>query len=263
MFVHNLDPILLDLGIISIRWYSIAYVLGIILGWWYGKKIIFKLKKKQNIDVSAENFDDLITYLIISIIVGGRLGYVIFYNPYFYLTNPFDIIKVWQGGMSFHGGLLGVITATYYFCKKNNLNLFVLLDVISCVAPIGIFFGRVANFINAELYGKVTNVSWGVIFPQVDELKRHPSQLYEALLEGLILFYILNLMVNSKKYMTSNCSSTFLILYGFFRIFSEIFREPDRHLGYIFNSISMGSILSMLMIILGVVIFYRKNEIQS
>ena len=261
MFVHNLDPVFIDLGIISIRWYSLAYILGIILGWWVGKKIILRLKIRQNINISLNKFDDLITYLVISIILGGRIGYIIFYNLQFYMENPIEIFKIWQGGMSFHGGLIGVILGTYLFCKKNRIQIFATLDVIACVAPIGLFFGRVANFINGELYGKITTLYWGVVFPKIDEFTRHPSQLYEAILEGLLLFIILNKIIMKKNYVVGTCSCMFLFLYGSFRIFSEIFREPDLQVGYIFNIISMGTLLSILMVIIGIILFYfKKNE---
>ena len=167
MFTHNLSPILLDLGFFSIRWYSLAYILGIIFGWWYGKNIIIKKFHPRDVEISKK-FDDLITYLIFAIIIGGRAGYIIFYNPEFYFYNPQEILKIWKGGMSFHGALIGIIIATYFFSIKKNLKPFFLLDIIACVAPVGIFFGRIANFINGELVGKISNVSWSVIFPSLD-----------------------------------------------------------------------------------------------
>ena len=261
MFTHNLSPILFDLGFFSIRWYSLAYIFGIILGWWFGKKIIFQKFQKTHNEIS-EKFDDLIAYLIFAIIIGGRAGYVIFYNFEFYFFNPIDILKIWEGGMSFHGALIGIIAATYFFSKKKNLSPLLLLDVIACVAPIGIFFGRIANFINGELVGKITSVSWSVIFPSVDMSPRHPSQIYEAIFEGLILFIILNIIINKKNYLTGTCSYLFLIFYGIFRIFSELFREPDIQIGYIFNFITMGMILSLFMILSGIALykFTKKNE---
>ena len=261
MFTHNLSPILFDLGFFSIRWYSLAYIFGIILGWWFGKKIIFQKFQKTHNEIS-EKFDDLIAYLIFAIIIGGRAGYVIFYNFEFYFFNPIDILKIWEGGMSFHGALIGIIAATYFFSKKKNLSPLLLLDVIACVAPIGIFFGRIANFINGELVGKITSVSWSVIFPLVDMNPRHPSQIYEAIFEGLILFIILNIIINKKNYLTGTCSYLFLIFYGIFRIFSELFREPDIQIGYIFNFITMGMILSLFMILSGIALykFTKKNE---
>jgi len=263
MFIHNLDPVLFDFGFMAIRWYSLAYIAGILIGWWLGKKII--VIKFQNTDnqFDLKEFDNLITYLIISLMVGGRVGYIIFYNFGYYISNPLDIIKIWEGGMSFHGALIGIIIATYLFSIKREISTFFLLDVIACVSPIGIFFGRIANFINGELVGKATNVSWSVVFPVIDKLPRHPSQLYEAFLEGIVLFFILNIIMFKKNYKTGTCSSLFLVFYGFFRIISELFREPDLQLGYLFNLFSMGTILSFVMILAGMIIFksVRKNEI--
>ena len=263
MFTHNLDPILFDFGFMTIRWYSLAYIGGILAGWWFGKKIINKRFQNIGQKFDLKEFDDLITYLIISIIVGGRIGYIIFYNPGYYASNPLDIIKIWEGGMSFHGALIGIISGTYLFSIKRKISSLFLLDIIACVSPIGIFFGRIANFINGELIGKTTNASWGVIFPNTDMFARHPSQIYEALLEGIVLFFILNIFICKKNYKTGSCSFLFLIFYGFFRIFSEMFREPDPQLGYLFNLFSMGTILSFLMILSGIIIFVlsRKNEI--
>jgi|TARA_B100001063_G_C16734706_1_gene541329 phosphatidylglycerol:prolipoprotein diacylglycerol transferase len=255
MYTHNLDPILLDFGLIVIRWYSLAYIFGIIIGWWFGKKIIRHILKTTNLKFNLNDFDDLITYIIISIIAGGRLGYVIFYNFNYYVSNPLDIIKIWEGGMSFHGALMGIIIGTYLFSVKKNVPTFFLLDVIACVSPIGIFFGRIANFINGELVGKITAVPWGVVFPDVDMMTRHPSQLYEALFEGIFLFFILNIIIFKKKYTIGTCSYLFLICYGFFRIISEFFREPDIQIGYLFNLFSIGTALSFLMILTGLAIF--------
>jgi len=263
MFTHNLEPVLFDFGFVAIRWYSLSYIAGILIGWWLGKKIIIKKFKNIGQKFYLKEFDDLIAYLIISIIIGGRIGYIIFYNLQFYISNPFDIIKIWEGGMSFHGALIGVIIGTVLFSAQKKISSLFLLDVIACVSPIGIFFGRIANFINGELIGKVTSAPWGVIFPTIDMLPRHPSQLYEAFLEGVILFFILNTLIFKKNYKTGTCSFLFLIFYGLFRIFSELFREPDYQIGYFFNLFSMGTILSSLMILFGVVIylFTRKNEI--
>ena len=262
MYTHNLDPVLIDFGFIVIRWYSLAYIFGIIIGWWLGKKFISHILKSTNLKFNLSDFDDLITYLIISIIIGGRAGYIIFYNFDFYISNPLDMFKIWEGGMSFHGALIGIIFGTNLFAINRKISSFFLLDAISCVAPIGIFFGRVANFINAELVGKVTEVSWAVIFPTIDLLPRHPSQLYEAFLEGLILFLILNIYILKKNYKTGTCTCLFLINYGVFRIISEFYREPDSQVGYIFDQFSMGTILSFLMIVAGaiLIVFIKKNE---
>ena len=263
MFTHNLDPVLFDFGFIAIRWYSLAYIGGILAGWWLGKKLINKRFKSIGQQFNLKEFDDLITYLIISMIVGGRLGYIIFYNLGYYILNPLDILKIWEGGMSFHGALIGIIIGTFIFSERKKISCLFLLDIIACVSPIGLFFGRIANFINGELIGKVTNVPWGIIFPNIDMLARHPSQLYEAILEGVVLFFILNIFIFKKNYRTGTCSFLFLVFYGIFRIFSEIFREPDPQLGYFLDFFSMGTILSFLMILFGMIIFIfiRKNEI--
>ena len=257
--VHNFDPIFIDFGIIQIRWYSLAYILGILIGWWYGKKLIkIQIEGNKQIDY-LKNFDDLIGYIIIGIIVGGRLGYILFYNFSFYIANPFEIFKVWNGGMSFHGGLLGVIITTYIFSNIKNLNFKIYFDTISCVAPIGIFLGRIANFINGELYGLPTEKPWGIIFPKIDNLARHPSQLYEAVLEGIILFLILNFFLLKKIFNYGKISFLFLILYGIFRILSEQFRQPDEHIGYLMGYLSVGSILSIGMILFGILFLLKSN----
>ena len=255
MFINNFDPVAFQIMSFEIRWYSLAYILGIVIGWTLCKKIFIK-----NSDIS-EKFDDYITYLIIGIILGGRIGYVIFYNFSYYLDNIFDIFKIWQGGMSFHGGLLGVIASSYIFAKKNNQNPFFYLDQVSLVAPIGIFFGRLANFINSELYGKTTDVPWSVIFIKVDNLSRHPSQLYEAILEGIILFLILNYFMN-KDYLKKPglISGLFLIYYSLFRFFIEFLRVPDQQIGYLFLNLTMGQIISLVFVSIGITLFYLKNE---
>ncbi len=259
MFIHNLDPVLLNFGILSIRWYSLAYIFGILIGWWYGKKIIFKKFETEKAESETKIFDELITYIIISIIIGGRAGYVLFYNPSYYLENLFEIFQIWKGGMSFHGAMVGVIIGTYIFSSRRNVETFFLLDIIACVSPIGIFFGRIANFINGELIGKATNVYWGVIFPKFDNVVRHPSQLYEAFLEGIVLFFILNFIFFKKNYKVGNCAIMFLICYGVFRIFSEFFRQPDAQIGYLFGFLSMGMLLSAFMIFFGTIIYFKKN----
>jgi len=251
MMLHNFDPVLIDFGIIEIRWYSLAYIFGILIGWWYGK-IILKKQVGQNSDkIYLLKFDDLIGYLIIGVIAGGRLGYILAYDPYFYLENISEIFKIWKGGMSFHGGLLGVAVSTYIFSNKNNLNYKIYFDTISCVAPIGIFLGRISNFINGELYGIPTQKAWGVIFPNIDSVPRHPSQIYEALLEGVLLFFILNTLFFFKKNYFGFISGVFLVMYGLFRIICEQFREPDTHIGYIFNYFTVGSVLSIVMVLFG------------
>ncbi|MDC3342173.1 prolipoprotein diacylglyceryl transferase [Candidatus Pelagibacter sp.] len=255
MFINNFDPVAFQIMSFEIRWYSLAYILGIVIGWTLCKKVFIK-----NSDIS-EKFDDYITYLIIGIILGGRLGYIIFYNFSYYSENILDIFKIWQGGMSFHGGLLGVIASSYIFAKKNNQNIFSYLDQVSLVAPIGIFFGRLANFINSELYGTTIDVPWSVIFIKVDNLSRHPSQLYEAILEGIILFLILIYFIN-KNYLKKPglISGLFLILYSLFRFFVEFFRVPDEQIGYLILNLTMGQIISLVFAATGIILFYLKNE---
>ena len=254
MFINNFDPVAFNFFAIEIRWYSLDYIFGILFGWIYTKKLLIK---DQNI---IKVFDDFITYLIIGIILGGRLGYILFYNIKYYLNNLLEIFFIWEGGMSFHGGLIGVIISTYIFGKKYEINKFVLLDYISITAPIGIFLGRLANFINGELVGKMTNVSWGVIFPNIDNNFRHPSQIYEAFLEGIVLFLIMNVLFFWKKYKPGICSCMFLIFYGTFRIIAEFFREPDSHIGYVVGEISMGMVLSIIMILAGILLYKKKYK---
>ena len=267
MIVHNFDPVLIDLGLFQIRWYSIAYILGIIIGWVYATKII-KLTtiNKYNFEqIKTSQFDDLVIYLIIGIILGGRLGYVIFYNFEYYSQNFFEIFKLWRGGMSFHGGLLGVIASIIFFSKKTKTNFFKFADIVSCVAPIGLLLGRIANFINGELYGKISTLPWAVIFPNGGSVARHPSQIYEAILEGIILFILINYLALKKQFLfkTGYISGFFLVSYSILRILSENFREPDIHLLFFFNYFSMGVILSFITFLIGCfIIFFSKNNEQ-
>ena len=266
MIVHNFDPIFIDLGFFQIRWYSIAYIFGIIFGWLYARKIIEKIAHELNNSyiVKKKDFDDIIIYLILGVIIGGRLGYVFFYNINYYAQNLDEIFMLWKGGMSFHGGLIGVIIATFIFSKKIKKSFFNFADIICCVAPIGLFLGRISNFINGELFGKISTLPWAVIFPQGGNVSRHPSQIYEALLEGVILFVLINFIAINKKFLLKPgyVSGIFLILYSLFRIIGESFREPDIHIGYLFNYISMGTLLSLITIFFGSLIIFliKKNE---
>jgi len=255
MFINNFDPVAFQIMSFEIRWYSLAYITGIIIGWLLCKKILI-----QKSDIN-EKFDDYITYLVIGMIIGGRLGYIIFYNFSYYINNFFDIFKVWEGGMSFHGGLIGIIIASILFTKKHNQDSFLYMDLVSLVAPIGIFFGRLANFINSELYGTPTDIPWAVTFIQVDNLSRHPSQLYEAILEGIILFIILMYFKN-KDYLKKPglISGLFLIFYSIFRFFIEFVRVPDEQLGHLIFELSMGQIISLIFFVIGIILFYLKNE---
>ena len=266
MIVHNFDPVLIDLGWFQIRWYSIAYIAGIGFGWMYAIKII-KQSANNNynfIPVKQLDFNDLIIYLVLGIVIGGRLGYAFFYNINYYSQNFFEILKIWQGGMSFHGGLLGVIVTTFVFSKVKKINFFKFSDIISCVAPIGIFLGRIANFINGELFGKISTLPWAIIFPSGGNIARHPSQIYEAIFEGIILFILINFFAFEKKmlFRPGYISGFFLISYSILRIFSEIFREPDEHLGYFLKFFSMGTLLSFFTLITGllIILFIKKDE---
>tara|TARA_B100000900_G_C20398765_1_gene641798 strand:- start:82 stop:864 length:783 start_codon:yes stop_codon:yes gene_type:complete len=258
MFINNFDPVAIQILSIEIRWYSLAYITGILLGWILGKRIFISNEQLK------EKFDDFITFLIIGIVIGGRLGYVLFYNPNYYLNNLTDILKIWEGGMSFHGGLIGVIVAGIYFAKKNKQSSFIYLDVVAIVAPIGIFFGRISNFINSELYGTETNLPWGVKFIKVDDLYRHPSQIYEAIFEGLILFLILVFFRNKGFIKISGLiSGIFLVFYSIFRFIIEFFRVPDEQLGYLIFNLTMGQIISVLFFLIGICLINRKHEIKK
>jgi phosphatidylglycerol:prolipoprotein diacylglycerol transferase len=258
MFINNFDPVAIEFFSLEIRWYSLSYIFGILFGWIIGKKFFISDPRIN------EKFDDFITFVILGIIIGGRLGYVIFYNSNYFFNNPIDIIKIWEGGMSFHGGLIGVIIASIWFSKKNNQNSFDYLDVVSLVAPIGIFFGRISNFINSELYGIETNLPWGVKFLKIDDLYRHPSQLYEAIFEGLILFLILFYFYRKKPNKESGfISGIFLIFYSIFRFLIEYFRVPDEQLGYLFLNLTMGQIISVIFLFIGTYIVKIKYEIRK
>ena len=257
MFINNFDPVAIEIFSLEIRWYSLAYILGILLGWYLAKKIFIRNEIK-------DRFDDYVTYVIIGLILGGRLGYILFYNLDHYLNNFLDIFKIWQGGMSFHGGVIGIIIASILFSKKNNEDVFEYLDIIALISPIGIFFGRIANFINSELYGLETSVPWAVKFVQIDNLYRHPSQLYEAVFEGIILFIIL-LYFWSKDYLkiSGKLSALFLVFYSVFRFIIEYFRLPDEQLGYLILNLTMGQLLSFLFFITGLSLYYFKDDTKK
>ena len=254
MFINNFDPVAFSFFSLEIRWYSLSYIFGILLAWIYCKKFLIRDEKILGL------FDDLISYIIIGIILGGRFGYVIFYNLNYYSKNILEIFMIWEGGMSFHGGLLGVIIATYIFSKKNNINSFLFLDLISMSAPIGIFLGRIANFINSELYGRETNLFWSVKFERIDNLFRHPSQIYEAIFEGIILFILLNFVFKKLIYKSPGfISALFLIFYSLFRFFIEFTREPDAQIGYILFNLTFGQILCFFFFMSGLILFYKKK----
>lgn len=258
MLINNFDPVAIQIYSFEIKWYSLAYIFGILFGWFLSKRVFVSNP------LVKEKFDDFVTYIILGIIVGGRLGYVFFYNYNYYSNNLIEIFQIWHGGMSFHGGLIGVIIASIWFSKKNNHNVYHYLDTISLVAPIGIFFGRIANFINSELYGTETDLPWAVKFIVVDDLYRHPSQLYEAFFEGLILFLIL-LIFRSKGFLKTPglISSLFLIFYSIFRFIIEFYRVPDEQIGYLFLNFSIGQLISSISFLVGIYLAIKKYEIKK
>lgn len=256
IFFPQIDPIIIKIGDFGVRWYSLAYILGIIFG---GLLLDRRAKSYKIPPIKSESIEDMALWAVIGIIAGGRLGYVLFYGLDLLLERPLWVFEIWKGGMSFHGGAIGLALSIWGYCKKHKLDFFTITDLICCVAPIGLLLGRIANFINAELYGRKTTVPWGVIFPDGGAIPRHPSQLYEAGLEGIVLFIIMNyLFYNSNlKQKAGLLSSVFLIFYSMFRMFSEIFREPEEMV----LSLTMGTALSIPMLIVGMYIFWKKSRL--
>ena len=256
----SIDPVIFSIGIIDFRWYSLAYIVGFVVGVY----LIKYLNKTSKNILSNTQIDNFFLWSVLGIILGGRLGYVFFYQIEYFLTNPSYIYKIWLGGMSFHGGLIGIIISMYFYCKIYKIEFFYLSDLVSIVAPIGLFFGRIANFINNELYGRKTDFAFAIIYPEIDNHPRHPSQIYESILEGIILFLILYIyfIINKSKINYGKISALFLILYSIFRILVEFLREPDSQIGLIFNSFTLGQFLCIPFIIVGILI-YKKNEFQK
>ena len=261
-FILNINPIAISIGPINIYWYGIAYMVGMVLGLYYALKIVSSQKVRCNLDVEKEDIEEIFLWIVLGIILGSRVGYILFYNFAFYLSNPTSIFTLWEGGMSFHGGAAGVIIAIALYSWKNNKPFLEISDIICSVVPIGLFFGRIANFINGELWGKVTSVPWGIVFPNAGEYPRHPSQLYEAGLEGLLLFIVLALIILNKGLRKKGLvSGSFLFVYSSSRIFIEFFREPDQHIGYILPNLTMGIILSIPFLVIG--LFLILNSLKN
>jgi phosphatidylglycerol---prolipoprotein diacylglyceryl transferase len=254
----TIDPVLVAIGPFAIRWYAIAYIAGILLGW----RFVLMLIDRGNTAMTRKDADDFVVWATVGIILGGRLGYVLFYRPEFYLFNPLEIVFIWQGGMSFHGGLLGMVGAIILFSRKRGLELFTVADLIALAGPIGLFFGRIANFINAELFGRTTDVPWAVIFPNGGPLGRHPSQLYEAGLEGLVLFGIVCLVYfgTTARLRPGLLTGVFTAGYALARLFVELFREPDAHLGFLAGGITMGQVLSVPLLLFGLFLVWRAVQ---
>ena len=261
LLIHpSIDPVIFSFGVIQIRWYGFAYILGFLLGIYLIKQINQGYQKR----IKNKQIDDFFIWSVIGVILGGRIGYVLFYQTATILTDPINILFIWKGGMSFHGGLIGIIISIFLFSKKYSIDFFQLSDLVSSVAPVGLFFGRLANFINVELYGRVTDFPLAMIYPSIDQAPRHPSQLYEAFFEGILLFIILR-HCNKKNYSQNNfglITSLFLILYGVFRILIEFLREPDGHIGLFLNSISMGQLLCIPLIIIGIGIYIKQRNLE-
>ncbi len=254
----NINPILIQIGPLAVHWYGIGYIVGILFAWWYAKRLITnpKLWPDGNLPMKPEDLDDFIVWAAVGVVLGGRTGYVLFYDLPRYLAHPLDIFAVWQGGMSFHGGLLGVILAMTLFSIKRGIRTWSLFDVVAAGVPVGLGLVRVANFINSELWGRPSDVPWAIEFPNGGPFSRHPSQLYEAFLEGIVLFLVLRILTHSRlKLKTPRfVGGAFICGYGLSRIFVEFFREPDQQLGYLLqtNWLTMGMILSTPMVLAGI-----------
>ena len=245
----HLDPVALSFGSLVIRWYALAYVAGLIAGWRWS----MALAREDANAPQAALYDEFLTWAVGGVLLGGRIAYVLFYNAAEYMAHPLEVLKIWHGGMSFHGGMTGVILAAILFTGRHKVSFLAFTDLLACVTPIGLGLGRLANFVNGELYGRVTDVPWGIIFPRGGDLPRHPSQLYEALAEGLLLLLIMFVLSRQPKIRARAgvLSGAFLLLYGSMRFGIEFFREPDAQLGFLFAGATMGQLLCVPMIVAG------------
>jgi phosphatidylglycerol---prolipoprotein diacylglyceryl transferase len=257
----NLSPIALDLGFFKLRWYSLAYIAGILVGWWY----LLRLIAQPGAPMAKRHADDFVFYLTLGVILGGRLGYILFYKPEM-ITDPISMLKLWEGGMSLHGGFLGVIIGLWLFCRKNSLNMLRVCDVVAVATPFGLFFGRLANFVNGELWGRPTDLPWGIIFPGAGPEPRHPSQLYEAGIEGIFMFIVLWIMFwkTDARYQPGKLVGTGLIIYGIGRTVVELVRQPDAGLEHLSWGLTMGQTLSIPMVLVGVylVLTAKKRRVR-
>jgi phosphatidylglycerol---prolipoprotein diacylglyceryl transferase len=253
----NIDPVIVNLGPLSLHWYGLGYVAGIMFAWWYGKRLVgnMRLWRDNAPPMTTLDLDDFVLWAALGVVLGGRIGHIFFYDFAKYAADPLSIFYVWKGGMSFHGGFLGMVIAMILFARRRAINVWSLFDTISCAAPVGLGLVRLANFINSELWGRVTDAPWGVIFPNGGPLPRHPSQIYEAALEGLFLFLAMRLLSHSllKLRNPGFVAGAFVALYGFFRILVETVRQPDLQLGFLAGGwLTMGMVLSLPMIAAGV-----------
>ncbi len=245
----EIDPVLIQLGPFGIRWYALAYIAGLVIGW----QVMRRVCEQSPRVLTPTKIDDFLLWAALGVIIGGRMGFVLFYKPAFFLSSPWSIFTVWEGGMSFHGGLLGVIASILLFALRNKTDPFMLSDLVAIVAPLGLFFGRLANFINGELWGRTSDVSWAMIFPRGGPLPRHPSQLCQAFLEGIALFAVIWLVwrLTDGRRRPGLLTGVFFAGYGVARIIGELFREPDAHLGYLWGPLTMGMLLSLPLLIVG------------
>jgi phosphatidylglycerol:prolipoprotein diacylglycerol transferase len=262
----HLDPVLLQIGPFSLHWYAIAYIAGLVLGWRYILRLIDtpRLWTGNKPPMTKLHVDDALLWAALGVILGGRIGYVLVYNAHDYFSDPLQIFAVWKGGMSFHGGALGVLLALLFFSRKHNIPALAMFDVASAAAPIGLFFGRLANYNNGELWGRVTDVPWGMLFPG-QYVPRHPSQLYEAALEGLLLFFVLWLLIYrfSALKRPGTVFGVFVMGYGIGRTIVECFREPDAQIGFLWGGLTMGMLLSIPMVIVGAFIVWKAPQIGA
>jgi phosphatidylglycerol:prolipoprotein diacylglycerol transferase len=264
----NLDPILIQLGPFAIRWYALAYIAGILIGWLYARAIIRSDRLWGGpAPMTAADYDDFIVWVTLGIILGGRIGYVLFYNPDYFAGHPLEALQLWKGGMSFHGGFAGCIAAVVLFARSRGIPVLSLGDVTCAVGPIGLFLGRLANFVNGELWGRPADVPWAMVFPSGGPLPRHPSQLYEAALEGLVLFVLLGLLVRAGALKRPGLIiGAFAIGYSLARSFCELFREPDAQLGFLWGGLTMGMLLSLPLLLFGIaliVIALRRPPLNA
>jgi phosphatidylglycerol:prolipoprotein diacylglycerol transferase len=250
----NFDPVLIQLGPFAIRWYALAYIVGILLGWFYARAIVRNQKLWGGAaPMTALDIDDFIVWVTLGIILGGRIGYVLFYNPSYFAEHPLEAFQLWKGGMSFHGGFTGCVLAVVLFARKNKIPILSLGDVTCATGTLGVLLGRIANFINGELWGRPTDVAWGMVFPSGGPVARHPSQLYEAALEGLLLFIVLALLIRGGALRRPGLIiGAFAVGYSLARSFCELFREPDAQLGFLWNTITMGTLLSIPLLAFGI-----------
>ncbi|MGB0697355.1 MAG: prolipoprotein diacylglyceryl transferase [Rhodospirillaceae bacterium] len=256
----NIDPVLIEIGPFAIRWYALAYIVGLIGGWW----LLRRLVAQPPYAMKAEQVDDLLVWATLGTVLGGRLGYVLFYNLPAYMDDPLRALMVWEGGMAFHGGLIGVILAVILFCRRHKLPLWQVADAVACVSAIGLLFGRIANFINGELFGRVAppDLPWAMVFPRGGPDPRHPSQLYEAALEGLLLLVLMLLLWRFTKlrFQPGQLAGIFLVGYALARITAEFYREPDAHIGFLAMGVTMGQLLSLPMLAVGVAFIWRARR---